>query len=87
MEVVFEAVGMVQIKKIDLLQKLLGKGVQLVLLVEVWNRFAKSASLRLILSALWKTTSSSYDWKVVSDAGSEKNNENNLRVETGFMNH
>lgn len=46
--VVFEAVGMVQIKKIYLLQKLLAQGVQLA----VWNRFFKSSSLRLIRSAL-----------------------------------
>lgn len=56
-DIVFEAVGMLQTKKVDLLQKLLGKGVQLVLLVEVWNGFAKSSSLRLILHAICKTIS------------------------------
>jgi len=43
--------------------------------------------LNLMFSTLWKTTSSSYDWKVVSDAGSEKNWENDLRAKTAFLNH
>lgn len=85
-DVAFEAVGMVQTKKGDLLQKLLGEGIQPVLLVEVWDRFAKSSSLRLMFTALWKTTSSSYVWKVVSDAASEKTWENNVRTKTGFLN-
>lgn len=44
---------MVPIKKADFFpQKYLGDSVQLVLLVEVWNRFAKSSCLRLILSVM-----------------------------------
>lgn len=81
----FEAVHMVQIKKVHLLQKLLCRGVRLVLLVEVRNRFAKLSSSRL-RSVLWKIASSSYDWKVASDAGSEKNCENFLKAEIAFWN-
>lgn len=44
--VVFQAVGLIQNKKTKLLHKLLGEGVQPVHLVEVWNIFAKSFSLR-----------------------------------------
>lgn len=65
-------------------QKYLGDSVQLVHLVEVWNGFAKSSCLRLILM-FWKIASGSYDCQVVFDAGSEKNCENSLRTETALM--
>lgn len=52
-DAVFEEVDMVPIKMADFFfQKYLGDGVQLVLLVELWNRFAKSSCLRLIVSVM-----------------------------------